>query len=131
MNDEEPRKHRNSFMENAERTRNLSNSHRRSVKQEASLAKTLGGRRTAASGSRDEKGDVRIKGVSRIEAKTTKNASFSVTREMVDKIEMAAASSSEVPAIVVEFNDGLGRSLKSVAILPMWALETLLANQKE
>ena len=124
-------KHRNAFMDKAEKTRNLSNSHRRSVKQEESLAKKLGGRRTPASGARDIKGDVRIKGISRIEAKTTKNASFSVTREMVDKIEMAAASAGEVPAMVVEFHDGFGKNLKSVAILPMWALETLLDGQKE
>ena len=123
--------HRNPFNERAEKTRNLSNSHRRSKKQESSLAKTLGGRVTAGSGNKDVKGDVRVKGVARIEAKTTLNKSFSVTRDMIDKIETAAVGAGEVPALIVEFHDGFGKSLQSVAIIPMWALESLLANQKE
>ncbi len=131
MSDESTPRHRNAFLDRAEKTRNLSNSHRRSVKQEASLAKTLGGRVTAGSGNKDIKGDVRIKGVARIEAKTTLNKSFSVTREMINKIENAAVNSGEIPAMVIEFHDGFAKSLQSVAIVPMWALESLLANQKE
>lgn len=121
----------NPFLDRAEKTKNLSNSHRRSKKQEASLAKTLGGTRTPASGSGVVKGDVRVKGFVRIEAKTTKAASFSVTRKMIDTIETAAVGAAEMPVMVIEFHDGFGKSLQSVAILPMWALETLLANQKE
>jgi hypothetical protein len=129
--DDDGPRHRNPFAERAAKTANLSNSHRRSRKQESSLAKSLGGRVTAGSGNKDVKGDVRVKGVARIEAKTTKNASFSVTREMINKIETAAANSGEVPALVVEFHDGFQKSLQSVAIVPMWALESLIANQKE
>lgn len=81
------------------------------------------GRRTAGSGSKMEKGDVRIPGVMRIEAKTTKHKSFSVTLEMIEKIEDAALPATEIPAIVVEFNDGNGRKLKEVAIVPTYALE--------
>lgn len=121
----------NPFLDRADKTKNLSNSHRRSKRQEASLAKTLGGKRTPASGSGAVKGDVRVKGVVRIEAKTTKNASFAVTRKMIDAIETAAVGAAEMPVIIVEFHDGFGKDLQSVAIVPMWALETLLANQKE
>jgi Holliday junction resolvase len=120
----------NVFLERQDRTKNLSNSHRRSKKQERELAGKLGGRLTSASGAKDEKGDVRIKGVVRLEAKTTKNASFSVTREMVDKIETAAVAAGEMPVLVIEFNDGNGRKLKELAIMPMYALETLLGGQK-
>lgn len=130
-NDDDGPRHRNPFAERAEKTRNLSNSHRRSPKQEASLAKTLGGRVTPGSGNKDVKGDVRIRGMARIEAKTTSNKSFSVTREIINKIETTAVNAGEMPVIVVEFTDGFGRALQSVAIVPMYALESLIANQKE
>lgn len=83
----------------------------------------MAGRRTAGSGSKMEKGDVRIRGVMRIEAKTTKHKSFSVTLEMIEKIEDAALPATEIPAIVIEFNDGKGRKLKEVAVVPTYALE--------
>ena len=123
--------HVNHFMRRMEQTKNLSGSHRRSPKQESELAALVRGRRTAASGARDEKGDVRIKGVARIEAKTTKNKSFSVTLDMVNKIESIATQAGEMPAMVIEFNDGFGRKLGECAVIPMYALETLLANQKD
>lgn len=98
-------------------------SHRRAKKQERELAKRYGGRCTSASGSKMEKGDVRIPNVLRIEAKTTKYKSFSVTMDMLDKIEHAALSATEIPAIVIEFNDGNGRKLREVAVVPVYALE--------
>lgn len=120
----------NPFLRRAKETANLSNSHRRSKRQEKQLSLAMSAKQTPASGSRDVKGDLRIKRVTRIEAKTTDKKSFSVTREMVDKIETAAVTSGEVPAIIVEFNDGISRALKSVAIIPLYALQTLLENQK-
>lgn len=120
----------NHFIARQEKTANLTKSHRRSPKQEKELATLLNGRRTAASGSRDEKGDVRIKNVVRIEAKTTKNKSFPLTLEMINKIESIATQSGEMPVMVIEFNDGSGRKLKEGVFMPMYALETLLANQK-
>lgn len=119
------------FMRRAKAKANLSNSHRRAKKQEKELVGRIGGHRTPASGAGAVKGDVRIKGTARIEAKTTKNKSFSVTLEMIDKIESATISTTEVPVMVIEFNDGFGKKLKEVAVLPMYALETLLANQAE
>lgn len=119
----------NKFLEREARKANLSNSHRRAPKQERELVQRLGGRRTSASGAKDEKGDVRIKGVVRIEAKTTKNKSFSVSLDMLDKIESAAVASGEMAVMVIEFNDGFGRKLGEVAVMPTYALETILANQ--
>lgn len=100
-------------------------SYRRSKKQEKELAGRLGGRVTVASGSKMEKGDVRVKGVLRLEAKTTKHRSFSVTLEMVEAIEDAAASSGEVPVILIEFNDSRGKKVKEVAVVPSYVLDLL------
>lgn len=104
-------------------------SYRRSRRQEKEIATKLGGRRTAASGSKDEKGDVRLKGVLRIEAKTTKNKSFSVTLDMISQIEEAALASDEMPVIAIEFNDGRGKKIKEVAVVPMYVLDLIRSNK--
>jgi hypothetical protein len=100
-------------------------SHRRSPRQEAELAKRTGGRVTRGSGCGNEKGDIRIKGIARIEAKTTKHKSFSVTQEMLDKIEEAAITSGELPALVIEFLDDKGKPTREVAVVPTWVLGIL------
>jgi Holliday junction resolvase len=99
-------------------------SHVRSKSQEPEIAKRLGGRTVKGSGSGDEKGDVRVDKIVRIEAKTTKNKSFSVTRDMVAKIENAALGAGELPAIIIEFNDD-GKKVAELAVVPLWALETI------
>lgn len=106
-------------------TKKGNSSYRRSRKQEKELAEKLGARRTAASGSRDEKGDVRLRGVLRLEAKTTKHRSFSVTLDMVNAIEEAALSCTEIPIIAIEFNDGMGKKIKEVAVVPMYVVDML------
>lgn len=104
--------------------------HFRAPDQEREIALRIGGTTTPASGALDIKGDVRIKSVARIECKTTANKSFSVTREMVRKIEEAALGSGEVPALVVEFISPTGCPELSVAVVPIWVLDSLanLAN---
>jgi len=97
----------------------------RSHNQETEIANEIGGRKTLASGALDEKGDVRIKGVVRIEAKTTQHKSFSVTREMIHKIEEAAVAFGEIPVIVVEFQNKNAQPTDSVCIVPRWALEMI------
>jgi Holliday junction resolvase len=99
-------------------------SHARSPKQEREIAKRMGGSVTRGSGSGNEKGDVRVYRVCRIEAKTTKNKSFSVTREMIEKIETAAMCNGELPALVIEFNEG-GRKACEVAVVPIWCLDLI------
>jgi hypothetical protein len=119
----------NPFLKRQAETANLSNSHRRSKKQEKQLAVRFSAKQTAASGAKDVKGDLRIKKVVRVECKTTLHKSFSVTHDMIDKIEMAAVSTGEVPVIIIEMHDGFGRVLREVAVMPMYALQTLLDGQ--
>lgn len=116
----------NSFLRRQARTANLTASHRRSKKQERDLARHTGGKLTPASGARAVKGDVRVKGIMRIEAKTTKNKSFSITQEMLDKIEEAAISAGEMPVIVVEFIDTEGRPIREVAVCPTYVLNSII-----
>ena len=100
--------------------------HRRAPHQERELAKRSGGKLTPASGSKTQKGDVsKAYGILRIEAKTTSKKSFSVTREMVRKIEDASLPNGEVPAIVVEFIDENGKPLMEVAVVPTYILPML------
>ena len=102
-------------------------SHARAPKQEKELAKRVGGKTVRGSGSGKEKGDVRLHRVCRIEAKTTNKNSFSVTREMIEKIETAAMCHGELPVLIVEFND-TGRKVAEVAVTPTWVLD-LITNQ--
>lgn len=99
----------------------------RAIKQERELARTLGksARVTPGSGCGNEKGDVRLPGVIRIECKATQKKSFSVTLEMVRKIEEAALGHGEVPAIEVEFVDKDGNRRCAVAIVPSYFITTL------
>ena len=100
-------------------------SHKRAKKQEVGLAKRLKGHLTPGSGNKSIKGDVRVKGIVRIEAKTTQNKSFSVTLKMIEQIENAALSANELPIIAIEFNDGFGNRLKDICVCPSYVLEAL------
>jgi hypothetical protein len=114
---------RNGFLN---RDKGQSKGYHRAKKQEKELSVRMQGRRVPGSGSGSEKGDVKkCFGVVRIEAKTTGNKSFSVTRDMVRKIEEAALSSNELPAIVIEFIDELGNPEMEVAVVPTYALQHL------
>jgi len=106
--------------------RGKTRSHAHAPKQEGKTAKRLGGRTTKASGALDEKGDVRVPGVVRIECKCTKNKSFSVTQDMVRKIEEAALGSGEIPAIEVQFIDEHGKVISSVAVMPVSGLDMIV-----
>jgi hypothetical protein len=85
----------------------------------------LGGKPVKGSGCGFEKGDVRVKGIMRVENKCTQNKSFSLKREMLDKIEQAALNSGEVPAMEIEFIDDRGNSLHKVAVVPVWVLDMI------
>ena len=100
--------------------------HNRAPKQEAETAKRLGGRVVRGSGCGSEKGDARVEGVIRVENKTTRAKSFSVTREMIAKIESAALSAGEVPAMEIEFLNEQGKPVSSISLIPNWALEILV-----
>lgn len=69
-------------------------------------------------------------GLFRVEAKTTQRKSFSVTREMIQKVEEAALSNQELPAIIIEFIDEVGKPQMEVAVVPTYVLEEI-ANGKD
>ena len=103
-------------------------SHRRSKQQEKGLAHSLRGALTPRSGAGDIKGDVRVRRVARIEAKTTKNKSFPVTLELVRKLEENIAA-AEVPVLVVEFNDN-GKPRGALAVIPLYLLEEFCETKR-
>ena len=97
---------------------------------EAGLAAKVGGRRTAGSGNKLEKGDVRKYGVMRIEHKGTVKQSFRVTKTMLEKIELASRGCDELPIFTVDFLDELGKSHgHEIACLPLKDLLDLIDAQ--
>lgn len=116
---------RDSFLRRTNGEAGNTRSHKRAKAQEKALALRVGGRVTPGSGNGSIKGDVRKRGVVRIEAKTTKSKSFSVTLDMIRKIEDAALPSNEMPMLVIEFIDADGKPLKEVAVVPTYVLDQL------
>lgn len=108
------------------RLKTMTPSHHRAKAQEKAAAKRMGARQVKGSGSGFEKGDVRLKGILRLEAKTTKHASFSVTEEMIDKVENACNGAGEVPVIEIEILGGQRR----VYVVPAWAVDDLFSVKK-
>lgn len=99
----------------------------RSARQEKELATRVGGNVVKGSGRGMEKGDVRAKGILRVEAKTTTKGSFRVTRDMLDQIEAAGYSAGEIPIMAIEFiSPTTGRPLGAFAIAPLSTLEELV-----
>lgn len=91
---------------------------------EADTTERVSGILVHRSGAGSVKGDVRLKGVARIECKQTARRSFSVNEAMIDKIEDAAVPANEIPIIRVQLGNG-----RSVWIIPEWAGEGLVAAQ--
>jgi hypothetical protein len=109
---------------------NLTTAHRFAPKQEKKLSKRLSGRVTKGSGNGIEKGDVRVKGLKRIECKCTRHESFTVSREMVAKIEAAALASGELPYIEICFlQKDTGRVVSRVAVVPAYVMEATIWNE--
>jgi hypothetical protein len=102
-------------------------SHVRSRNQERSLAKLLGGRVTKASGAQIEKADVRLRGVARIECKTTQAKSFSVSTKHIKALEASVNGTAEVPLMEVELEGGATKFV----VLPGWALQMIVDNLRE
>lgn len=123
---------RNPILDRLERKNSQSKAYRASPKLENKLAKRTGGYRTSGSGNSHEKGDVRLRGITRMEHKGTKHSSFRVTKDMLDKIELASRGCDELPVIVVDFLDERGNSTgQEIACLPMQDLLELLDAASE
>lgn len=108
----------------------VSKSHARAPKQEKELARRFGGQAVPGSGAGMMKGDVCVKGVARIEAKTTLKKSFSVTRAMLDKLDDAAFGAGEIPILVVEFLNAQGQPEREVALIDLGTLTDLIDAKK-
>jgi hypothetical protein len=115
----------NPFLNRLDKKSVQSKGYWRARKQEKAIARTISG-----SGSGRKKGDVEVMNIARLECKTTSNKSFSITRDMVEKITHAGIGSGEVPALVIEFLDQQGTPESSVCCIPLWALEMLIRNQR-
>lgn len=104
---------------------NKSKAYVRSAKQEKELAVRGRGKEVYRSGAGGfSKADVQeYNGIYTVEAKTTQRKSFSVTRDMITKIENAATARDELPAIIVEFLDEEGKPTHEVAVVPTYALD--------
>jgi hypothetical protein len=98
-----------------------------SQQQEIDIAEELGARVQPNSGaSVGAKGDVRKKGVARVEAKFTTAKSYSLQHEELQKIA-GECGDKEKPILVVDFQDPLTHRLKDrYAILPFEDLKELL-----
>jgi hypothetical protein len=102
----------------------------RSKTQERATAARLSGQVTRGSGSgAHDKGDVQIKGLAKIECKTTQYKSFSVTADLIDKIESHALQAGELPVMEIEI-DNAGTP-RTVCVIPEWALTMLLQRVAE
>jgi hypothetical protein len=111
-----------------ERVGKQSTAYHQSAKLEKQTAAKFKGYRTAGSGNKREKGDVRVNGIARLEHKATCRKSFSVTRDMIDKISNAGVGCDEVPAVIVEFLDDQGKPTHAIACIPLDALQELINN---
>lgn len=100
----------------------LSDSHKRAPRQERLTAQRVGGKVTNGSGNQAEKGDVRVRGVARIENKTTKHASFSVTIEHINKLDAAVLGTKEIPMMAIELLGGT----RSFVVIPDIYLEDVV-----
>jgi hypothetical protein len=114
------------FLERGSHKNHSTVSHIRAPKQERDLARRFEGKMVPGSGSGPQKGDVKKAfGIFRIEAKTTTKKSFTVTKAMVEKIEVAALTTNEMPVIIIEFLDEYGNPEKEIAVLPTYVLEAI------
>jgi hypothetical protein len=90
-----------------------------SPKQERRVADLVGGKNTPASGAKQIKGDVRLKGLLRIECKATEKSEYVLTHKVIDKIKEQALTCVELPCVQVDF---LGETIRKVYILEMFTL---------
>lgn len=103
-----------------------SGAHSRASHNEKGVAVRLGGTVTPRSGAGTKKGDVQVKGLARIECKGTTKASFSITKAMLAKNDLAALSAGEYPIFVVQFLDVNGDVEDEQAVMRLTDLQELL-----
>ena len=93
-------------------------SHSYAKRHEKEIAEDIGGHTTKGSGSGNEKGDVRVDGLFRVECKCTKNKSYSLKLETLQKIEEESLSSGETPLLNLRFIDDVGNKKAGYYLVP-------------
>lgn len=101
---------------------------KRAPQQEREVAERTGGKQTPGSGNQSVKGDVRVTDIARIECKATERKSFSVTRDMLDKLAEHGESAGEVPVFHIEFLATADHPGGSLVVCPDYVLEMLKGN---
>jgi hypothetical protein len=104
-----------------------------SRRQEGRLARSLGGNVTKASGATDSpshKGDVRVQGEIRAEAKTTSRRSYTLSIDTWNKIRNEASQFGETPVMQIEFQGQAGFNTK-LAVIEWHQFEYYLAAMRE
>lgn len=91
------------------RLQGQTSSHARSKQQEKETANRLGGKVIHRSGAGFEKGDVVLRGVARIENKTTEKRSFSISVNHISKIEESISGTGEIPFMQIELMGGASK----------------------
>jgi hypothetical protein len=111
----------------APRRKALRKGQRSSQKQELELAEELGGRRQPGSGNQNTaKGDVRTKGLVRVEAKLTTDDSYRLQLADFWKID-SEKGPREFPAMVIDFLERGTRKLRDrLAVIHFNDLKELL-----
>lgn len=90
----------------------------RSRKAELRVAADIGGRAQPGSGSSPlAKGDVRLKGKTRVEHKTTTTGSYRITVDLLEKIR-SHCGPGETPSFIVQFTDKAGREIDQWVMIP-------------
>lgn len=100
--------------------------HSTSAAQERKVSSRFGGKVVPRSGAGVKKGDIQVKGLARLEVKGTTHRSFSVTKGLLQKTDMAALSAGEYPVIVIQFMDAVGRVEDEQAVMRLSDLEDLI-----
>ncbi len=127
MRKERPPQPQNPLLDRLAKRAKQSPAYHASAGLERKLAKRTKGYRTAGSGNKKEKGDVRVNGVTRIEHKATQHNSFRVTKEMLEKIKLAGAGCDETPIMVIDFLSDRGVSVgDELAVIPFQDLLDLI-----
>lgn len=104
----------------------MESTHKRAPWQEKALAKRLGGRTTAGSGNKTEKGDVRVFRFARVECKNTKDDGFRVTQHMVKKLENSGLTAEEIPFMQIDLAVGPdGKPGASFCVVPDYFLDII------
>lgn len=99
--------------------------------QEKNSANDFGGSVTVGSGNKRVKGDVRFKGLFRLESKATSKRSYSLKFDDLEKIENVALSAGELAFFQVDFIDSEKKPIKKVIVLPEYVFQELLDAYKQ